>query len=89
MKDTAPDVEQIQRDIIHSKTDHERAMMGIDMIESTRKIVLNSIKIENSDLTEREVIAELFERYYGHEFSQDEIEIIKKGIIEYKEDRQV
>jgi len=83
MKDTTPEAQQIQRDIMHSKTDHERAMMGIDMIENTRKIVMNSIKRENPDLTEREVIPELFERYYGQEFSEEEVQIIKKGIIQY------
>lgn len=84
LKDTPPEILQLQRDIIHSKTDHERAMMGIDMIESVRKIVVNSIKIEKPHLTEREVVAELFERYYGQEFSHEEKQVIKKGIIEYK-----
>ncbi len=86
MKDTTPESEQLQRDIIHSKTEYERIMMGVDMIESTRKIVVNSIKIENPDLTEREVIAELFERYYGQEFSEEEIQVTKKGIIQYQRD---
>ncbi|MDZ7718391.1 MAG: hypothetical protein U5K72_06165 [Balneolaceae bacterium] len=84
MKDTTPEAEQLQRDIIHSKTDHERAMMGIDMIESARIIVMNSIKIKNPDLTERQIVAELFERYYGQEFSEDEKQVIKKGIIQYQ-----
>lgn len=86
MKDTTPEAQQLQRDIIHAKTDGERAMMGIDMIESTRKIVMNSIKIEKPHLNEREVVAELFERYYGQEFSQKEIQVIKKGIIQYQKD---
>lgn len=89
MKDTTSEAVQLQRDIIHSKTDHERAMMGIDMIESTRKIVMNSIKVKNPDLTEREVVAKLFERYYGHEFTTDEVKKIKKRIIEFKENKQI
>lgn len=84
MKDTTREAQQLQRNIIHSKTDHERAMMGIDMIESTRKIVINSIKNEKPHLSEREVIAELFERYYGQEFSREEKQVIKKGIIQYQ-----
>ena len=86
MKDTTPEAQQLQRDIIQSKTDHERAMMGIDMTESARKIVINSIKNEKPQLSERQVIAELFERYYGQEFSKEEIQIIKKGIIHYQKD---
>lgn len=86
MKDTTPEVQQMQRDIIHSKSDRERAMMGVDMIESTRKVVMNSIKIEKPHLSEREVVAELFERYYSQEFSKEEIQIIKKGIIQYQKD---
>lgn len=86
LKDTPPEILQLQRDIIHSKTDRERAMIGIDMTESVRKIVMNSIRIEMPHLTEREVVAELFERYYGNEFSDEEIRIIKKGIIQYQKD---
>lgn len=59
-------------------------MMGIDMIESVRKIVMNSIRLENPKLVEREVVAELFERYYGQEFSHQEKQKIKQGIIQYK-----
>ncbi len=40
-------------------------------------------------MIEREVVAELFERYYGQEFSEKEIDTIKKGIIEFKEDKQI
>lgn len=70
MKDTPVEIRQLQRDIIHSKTDRERVMMGVDMIESTRQIVLNSIREENPDLTDREMVAELFERYYAHELPE-------------------
>lgn len=84
VKDTPPEILQLQRNIIHSKTDRERAMMGVDMIDSVRKIVMNSIRLENPELTEREVVAELFERYYGQEFTQEEVQVIKKGIIQYQ-----
>lgn len=80
MKDTPPEILKIQRDIIHVKTDRERAMLGFEMIENTRQIVKNSLKIENPGFSEREIIAELFERYYSEEFSEEEIEIIKQGI---------
>lgn len=86
MKDTTLEAAQLQRDIIHSKTELERVMMGVDMIESTGKVVMNSIKNENPNLSEREIVAELFERYYGHEFTQEEKENIKKGIIQYQKD---
>ncbi|NBC25306.1 MAG: hypothetical protein GVY08_00455 [Bacteroidetes bacterium] len=85
MKDTTPEAERLQREIIHSKTDYARAMMGIDMIESTRKVVMNSIREKKPDLSEREVVAELFVRYHGQEFSPKEIRVIKNGIINFKQ----
>jgi hypothetical protein len=80
MKDTKPEIQKMQLDIIHAKTDHERVLMGIEMIESVRQVIKNSIRIERPDLNEREIIAELFERYHKAEFSNEKLEMIKTGI---------
>lgn len=83
MKDTPPEIQQLQRDIIHAMTDHERAMLGVDMIESARKVVTNSIREEYPHLSEREVVAERFVRYYRNEFSDDELKTIKEAILSF------
>lgn len=73
MKDTTQEAHKKQLEIILSKTAHERAMMGVDMMESTYKIVKQSIKNDNPQFNEREVIAELFSRYYKNDFSDNEL----------------
>lgn len=83
MKDTPPEIQRLQQDIIHAMTDRERAMLGVDMIESARKVVTNSIREEHPHLSEREVVAERFERYYSRDFSDEELKIIKEGILSY------
>jgi hypothetical protein len=74
----------LQRKIIHSKTGAERAKMGLQMIEETRLMVRNSIRLANPNISEREITAKLFERYYGHEFSSEQKVVIIKGIMESK-----
>ncbi|MDZ7771334.1 MAG: hypothetical protein U5K31_01085 [Balneolaceae bacterium] len=83
MKDTPPEIRQMQRDIIHAMTDRERALLGVDMIESARKVVTNSIREEHPHLSEREVVAERFERYYKNEFSEEKLKNIKEAILSY------
>ena len=43
MDDTSPEMRKKQREIILSKTPQERFLMGLQMMEDAREIVLNSI----------------------------------------------
>lgn len=45
-------------------------MQGIQMIEDVRKIVENSLRIENPEATEAELKVLLFQRYYAHELPE-------------------
>jgi hypothetical protein len=69
MGDTTPETRQKQREIIFSKTEEQRLMMGLEMMEDVRKIVLRSIKLENPAFSETECKIEFVRRYYKDDFS--------------------
>lgn len=80
MNDTTKEMHDKQMEIILSKTPEERFKIGIEMSEAVYRVVKNSIKKENPNLSEREVVAELFKRYYGNEFSKEELHKIVESI---------
>lgn len=80
MRDTTAEMEKLQAEIILSKSESERNEMGFEMIDAVYAIVKNAILEENPALSERELTAEIFKRYYAHEFSEGEIELIVQGI---------
>ena len=83
MNDTTPEFQNKQMEIIFSKTPEQRMKMGFDMIDSVYKLVRNSIKTENPALNEREVVAEIFKRYYRNDFSPEELGLIADRIRNY------
>lgn len=76
MKDTTEEAERKQREIIFSKTEEERFLMGIEMIDSVRQIVANSIREKHPGISETELKVEMFKRYYSNDFPPDELEKI-------------
>lgn len=76
MSDTTPEIQKIQMEIMLAMTEEERFRHGADMIDYTRKIVENSIREENPGISEDNLKAIVFKRYYGSEFPPDELEKI-------------
>lgn len=70
MLDTTLEAQQKQLEIILSKSDAERAMMGVDMIDTVYQVVKQSIQNQHPEYSERELIAALFVRYYKNEFDK-------------------
>lgn len=67
MDDTTPEVRRYVRERYARMTMAERAVIGAQMFESARALVLASFP---SDLSEAERRRKLCERYYGRELSQ-------------------
>jgi hypothetical protein len=80
MFDTNKKFQKKQIEIILSKKPSERAMMGVDMIDSVLQIVKNSIIGKHPNYNEREIVAEIFKRYYKNDFPKDKIEEIMNRI---------
>ena len=76
MLDTTIDMQEKQLEIILAKSPKERASMGVDMIDFAYQTVKRSILIENPTLSEREVVIEIFKRYYSNDFSPKQLSII-------------
>ena len=80
MLDTTEEFRKKQIEIIMAKTPQERGQMAIEMIESVRSLVKNSIIARYPHYTEREVTAELFKRYYKNDFPPEKVEEIMEWI---------
>ncbi len=80
MKDTSPEIESRFMDMMMSKSGVERLMMGFAMFETARRQVIASIKGERPDIDEKELRRQVFLRFYGQEFDENEREKIFKGL---------
>ena len=83
MNDTSPKMRNKQLEVILSKTSSERAMMGIYIIDSVKKIVTNSIRNKHPEYTELELKVAVFRRYYKNDFSEEQMEKIIESMRSY------
>ena len=81
MQDTTPEMYQKQLAIIFSKSERERAAMGIDMIDFAYNTVKNSILSEMPDLSDRALTVEIFKRFYQNDFSPAQLEEIAAAMM--------
>ena len=81
--DTPKEIRKIQNRIFFQKTVQERFQIGIEMIEDAKKIVENSIKSKNPQISEIDLKIEVFKRFYKNDFSEEKMGDIVKGFREY------
>jgi len=62
MTDTPPEIAELVRQKIMSRTDEERFIMGARMFEAAREVVLASLP---AGLSPEELKRQLFQRFYG------------------------
>ncbi len=77
MNDTSPWAKKIQDELFAKLSGEERLLMGLEMFETARKIVLSSFP---PNLTEDEIRKRLFLRFYENDFSEEEKEKILAGL---------
>ncbi len=63
-----------------AKTPQERGQIAMEMIESMHALVKNSIIERYPHYKEKEVIAELFRRYYKNDFPPEKVAEIMEQI---------
>ena len=80
MTDTTATAHAQQLAIIYAKTAHERAMMGIEMINTVRQVVENSIRAKEPNISQKELLIAVIKRYYSNEFTEDELSKIIESI---------
>ena len=67
--DTTEEMQDFQRQLIMSKTPEERFLMGIEMTEMGRQIMLAGIKNQKPGLTDEQYKIELLKRMIQHDNS--------------------
>ncbi|MDT8301173.1 MAG: hypothetical protein RQ760_06775 [Sedimentisphaerales bacterium] len=74
MNDTHPEITVRFRNLMMSKTGHERLLMGCSMYDTAKEIVRSYIYNEHPGIKDADVRREIFLRFYGQEFSRTERE---------------
>ena len=69
MNDTSPWAKKIQDELFAKLSGEERLLMGLEMFETARKIVLSSFP---PNLSEDEIRERLFLRFYENDFTEEE-----------------
>ena len=81
MKDTAPEIESLFYQMIMEKSGEERLMMGFSMFDMARMQVEAGIRANKPNADRQEIRREIFLRFYGQEFSDEEQDKILKRIL--------
>ena len=69
MHDTSPEMQEYQYRLIMSKTPEERFIMGVEMTEAGRELMLCGIRMEKPGLTDEEYRIELLKRMIRYDES--------------------
>ncbi|TET54046.1 MAG: hypothetical protein E3J54_02895 [Actinobacteria bacterium] len=80
MKDTAPKINHLLYELFREKSGEERLIMGCSMFDTSKKIVISSIKQNNPDIGDSELKIKLFNRLYGRDFTQKDYQKITKHL---------
>ncbi len=83
MQDTSLEARQKQFEIIFSKTEQERLMMGLEMMEDMRSMVMRSIFLQNPGISQMDSKIEFVSRYYKNDFTPDQF----SGIVQWFRDK--
>jgi hypothetical protein len=80
MDDTSPEIKAVMARMMASKTPGERLRMASNMFDTARKLVETGIRIERPHISEAQLRGQVFLRFYGQDFSKQEIEQIARAI---------
>ena len=72
MNDTAPEIEALFNQMMMKKSGQERLQMGFSMFNMARRQVTAAIRKNKPDADVVEIRREIFLRFYGNDFSQEE-----------------
>lgn len=81
MNDTSPEIAKKMREMLRKKSPQQRLVMGCSMIDTSKYLVLESLKRSIPGISPEKLRQELFLRFYGNEFSAVE----KVRILEHLE----
>jgi hypothetical protein len=83
--DTPDHIRKLQNEIFLKNSLSRRFELGFQMIEGVKKIVENSIRLKNPQISEIDLKVQVFERFYKNDFSEEKKKDIIKAMREYYE----
>ncbi len=84
MNDTPKHILQKQLEIINKRSDAEKIERWLELTELSRTIILDQLREKHPEMSERDLIAELFKIFYKNDFTPEKLNIIAESIREYK-----
>lgn len=73
MSDTTEEISMKQVEILLSKSEEERFIIGDELASFGRKVLESSIRNENPGISEIDLKTEVFKRCYSMEYSPEEL----------------
>jgi hypothetical protein len=70
MNDTSDEARKKQLEIIFSKSREERLLMGLQMMEDARQMVMNGIRKQTPGISEADLKITFINRYYKNDLSE-------------------
>lgn len=80
MNDTSIEARKKQFEVIFSKSKEERLLMGLQMMEDVRQMVMTGIRKQNPHLSEADLKIEFIKRYYKNDLSDEYLEDVARWI---------
>ncbi|MBL8022656.1 MAG: hypothetical protein JNK54_00035 [Elusimicrobia bacterium] len=68
MKDTDPEIENLQREMVQRLTPSERARMGSSMYDTARELMESGFRARNPHGSQDEIRYLVFKAFYGKDF---------------------
>lgn len=83
MDDTTPEIAEKIREMCRSRSPEERVRMGASMNAMSRYLVTQAILRDNPEISQAGLRQELFLKFYGSDFGQEEREKILEHLATY------
>lgn len=80
MNDTTPEVDALFRSMLLQRSGEERLRMACSMFDTAKALATASIREKHPTISQADLRQALFLRFYGHEFSPTERELILTAI---------
>lgn len=81
MTDTPPKIEDLYIRKIMARSPAERLAMGTRMFHTARTLVIAGIRAQHPDIDENELKVRVFRRFYGEDFSSEELDRISARLV--------
>ncbi|MCX6283592.1 MAG: hypothetical protein NTW31_05075 [Bacteroidetes bacterium] len=83
MNDTSEEILRKQIEILLSKSEGERFMIGDELSAFGRRVLESSIRNEMPEISETELKTEVFRRCYSQFYSPEQMKLITKSMQEF------